>query len=174
MKPTIRPSQLHSREELKRLFYRGAPTSALRTGLIFGNCEMLGAFRVIPPYQKPGWICYTWTKTGARTAYLAIIVDNAAMTHRVVEIEQVPWDQWDGAGHGPGLCKAYELFKHMDAPNWRLEWGDYPRRNAAKHREALRARLSDSSPDRYDDTSHPPAASQRTSIWAKVKGWWRR
>lgn len=170
MIPTIKPAQLESRDGLRKIFIDGAPTNAIKTGLVLGHCEMLGAFDCIPPSGKPGWICRCWTRTNTTNRYLAIVVDNEAASHRVVEIPEVPWADWALAP--PAGRYAPETL------DWSLAWGDYPEKNARKNYEALRARLSPAAGKACDGMAGTRATRERSEkqgllarIWSGIL-WW--
>lgn len=146
--------QLRTRIGMSCIFADGAPTNALARVLREGECVMLGAFSLIPPSDKRGWVCRVSTRNGA-DRLLAIVVQKYGRKHWVIEIDQVPWEYWEGSGMGIG---------------WSPSNGDHPQTHAQLHRiavefsEALRVGLSDPpKPTTHGPPAPCPVAERRTS-----------
>lgn len=110
-------------EEALRL----SPTRGCRRAIEEGRAEVLGGFKVIPPFGQPGFILRVRSRHG-RTWLLAILVDEVKHVYTARLADEVPWLEWVG---------------RTDRKGWSPYDGDHPKEAARERaKRALLARMS--------------------------------
>lgn len=86
---------IRNRNDLIKYLEEHSPRLSIQRAILEGRYENLGAFLIVPPVYRSGWIVKTWSKITPHVWYVVIQTKNHGYT--VWELlDKVPWREWMG------------------------------------------------------------------------------
>lgn len=120
----MNPQRLQTRTDLIEYILEHAPLSGVRRAIDEGRVRVCGGFASCHPHISPGFVVEVTSKHG-RTWPVAVLVDQIKHRYRVVVLDEVPWQKWDGkygrgnpVYDGDNPAEFYKLRKKARRNKW--------------------------------------------------------